>query len=365
MSENPQYEERRKRLAQRIDQEGLNALWITNLVNIRYLTGFTGSYAQILLTPGAAYFFTDGRYREQVDCEISGCSVRIFVGTTWLEVFAEEVVDHSWNRIGIEAAHLNVSLNEEVQKLRTKTGPVEWVSTVGWVEDHRVVKDEIEQEAIRSSSRVVDQVFEAILGELHTGVTEREILRKMQNLFCEMGATGPSFDPIVLFGARSSLPHGKPGTQTLKEGDWVLLDFGVVVEGYCSDCTRTFVFGEPDSLQKERHALVSEAYRVGISAARAGIAGKDTDAAARRVIEEAGLGEAFMHGLGHGVGLEIHETPRLAPSSKDILRKGSVVTIEPGIYIAGWGGIRIEDAVIVGEDSSEPVTFSDHSISPF
>ncbi len=365
MSEHSPHEARRKKLSDRVLKEGLDALWITNLVNIRYLTGFTGTYAQLLVTPGAVYFFTDGRYREQVEHEVEGCGIRIFVGTTWLEVFAEEVVDHDWSRIGFEAAHLNVSLFDQIKKFKTKDGAVQWLPAAGWVEELRLIKDDWEKEILKRSSRVVDQVFEAILKELRVGITETEVLRKMMNLFWEMGATGPSFDPIILFGARSSLPHGKPGSQPLSEGNWVLLDFGVMVDGYCSDCTRTFVFGEPDALQMERHALVREAHRMGLAAARVGIAGRDADAAARQVIEAAGFGEAFMHGLGHGVGLEIHEAPRLAPSSKDILQSGVAVTIEPGVYIPGWGGIRIEDAVIVGDLSAEPLTFCSHSISPF
>ncbi|MCA9427498.1 MAG: aminopeptidase P family protein [Candidatus Omnitrophica bacterium] len=364
MNASAPYEARQKKLAERVSSEGLEALWVTNLVNIRYLTGFTGSYAQLLITPEGSYFFSDGRYREQADKEVKGCAVRIFVGMTWLEILAEEISDHDWKTMGIEAAHLNVSTFEEIKKLPSGKGSVDWRPTVSWVEELRVIKDESEKETLRRSSQVVDRVFAALIQELEEGVSEREILRKMMNLLWEEGATGPSFDPIVLFGARSSLPHGKPGDARLNEGDWVLLDFGAVVDGYCSDCTRTFVFGDPDDLQRERHALVHEAQKAGIAAARAGVAGKDADAASRRVLEEAGLAEAFMHGLGHGVGLEIHEAPRLASSSKDVLKSGAVVTVEPGIYIPGWGGIRIEDAVVVGNGDPEPLTFCNHSICP-
>ncbi len=365
MSELSPHESRLKNLSEKIAIEGLNALWITNMVNIRYLTGFTGSYAQVVATPHKTYFYTDGRYREQVDQEVSGCEIRVFVGTTWLEVLSEEILDRDWSHIGFEGTHLNVALYEKIQKLKSKSDPVGWKSTSGWVEELRIAKDESEKDALRRSSRVVDQVFDRLVLELREGITEKEILRKMLNHLWEYGATGPSFDPIVLFGARSSLPHGQPSENTLHAGDWVLLDFGAVVDGYCSDCTRTFVFGEPDTIQSERHALIYEAQKAGIAAVRAGASGKGVDAASRRIIEEAGLGDAFMHGLGHGVGLEIHEPPRLASSSKDILQNGAVVTVEPGIYIPGWGGIRIEDAVIVGEESCEPLTSCDHSISPF
>ena len=359
------YDARRTKLAQRVSTEGWDALWVSHLVNIRYLTGFTGSFAQVMVTPEETFFFTDGRYREQVSHEVRGCNVRVFVGKTWLEVLAEEVTSRGWQRIGFESDHVSVSQLDQIQKVRTGKGPIQWEASSRWVEDQRIVKDETEIDALRRSSRVVDQVFESLLKEFRKGITEKEILRKMLNLLWEFGATGPSFDPIVLFGARSSLPHGQPSDQVLCEGDWVLLDFGAVVDGYCSDCTRTFVFGKPDPLQKERHALVHKAQKAGIAATRSGVSGKSVDHAAREVLETAGLGEAFMHGLGHGVGLEIHESPRLATSSKDLLPSGAVVTVEPGIYLPDWGGIRIEDAVVVGEDTPEPLTFCDHSISPF
>lgn len=365
MTTSPPFQARRTKITDRLEAEGLDAFWVSNPVNIRYLTGFTGSYAQLVLTPEGACFFTDGRYREQVEQEVSGCMIRVFVGTTWLEVLTEEVLDRGWRRIGFEHAHLTVSLHDQVRKVRTREGETEWVPTSGWVEEARTIKDDWEKEALRRSSRIVDRVFPELVRELRVGITERDLLRRMLNLLWEAGASGPSFDPIVLFGARSSLPHGKPGNARLKESDWVLLDFGAVLDGYCSDCTRTFVFGEPDPLQRERHALVHAAQKAGLAAVRAGQSGKEADAAARSVLEEAGLGEAFMHGLGHGVGLEIHEAPRLAASSRDTLPASAAVTVEPGIYIPGWGGIRIEDAVLVGEDGSEPLTFCDHSIAPF
>ena len=233
------------------------------------------------------------------------------------------------------------------------------------MEDLRIEKDETEVEALRRSSRVVDRVFEALLPGLIEGVTEREILRRMMNLLWEHGARGPSFDPIVLFGARSSLPHGQPGETPLRDGDWALLDFGAVVEGYCSDCTRTFVFGQADELQKERHRLVADAHAAGIEAAQPGTPCKEVDQAARNVLKNAGLEESFIHGLGHGVGLEIHEAPKLSATSEETLAEGMVVTIEPGIYLPGWGGIRIEDAVVVRSDGAEKLTACDRSIAPF
>jgi Xaa-Pro aminopeptidase/Xaa-Pro dipeptidase len=358
----PPHSNRRAKLTERLAETELDALWVTGLVNIRYLTGFTGSYAQLVITRAGSLFVTDGRYQEQVQSEVEGCEVRIFKNQTWPEIFAEEIRARGWKTIGYEARHLTC---ESFHKQRTLLDEgIKWRAVPGWVEDLRVVKDKIEIEALQRSSDVVDRVFESLLPEFREGVTEKDILRRMMNRFWEFGAKGPSFDPIILFGARSSLPHGQPGDTALCKGDWVLLDFGAVVEGYCSDCTRTFVFGEPDSLQRARHELVMEAHRAGASAARVGVPCNEVDSAARKVLEEGGMGDAFIHGLGHGVGLEIHEAPRVAQPSKEVLQAGMVVTIEPGIYVPGWGGIRIENAVVVTEGAAQPLTRSEMGLQP-
>ncbi len=357
------YRKRRDRLAERLARANLDAYWIMGLPNIRYLSGFTGTYAQLLISRQGAVFITDGRYQEQVESEVSDCEVLIFRNRTWPEVFAEEIRERGWKRIGFEARQLTV---EGQSKARDAlSDPIHWEPISSWVEELRVVKDSTELETLARSGAVADRVFEQILGELREGITERQVLRRMMNLFWEHGAKGPSFDLIVLFGARSSLPHGQPGDTPLRKGDWVLLDFGGLVDGYCSDCTRTFVFGEPDSTQRDRHELVMEAHRAAGQAVRPGAVCNAVDQAARRVLEEAGFGEAFIHGLGHGVGLEIHEAPRLAPPSREILQEGMVVTIEPGIYLPGWGGIRIENAVVVTAAAPLPLTRSERGIQPF
>jgi Xaa-Pro dipeptidase len=358
------YAARAGRLVDRLRSEEVDLLWVSNLPNIRYLTGFTGSSAQLLVTPKESIFITDGRYREQVQSEVQGCRIRVFTKGFWTDVLNEEAGGASWKRVAYEGDHTSCNGLTKVQALPALRGDFEWFPTLGWVENLRLQKDETEIEALRRSSQVVDRVFEALLPEFRAGVTERQVLRKMMNLLWEHGATGPSFDPIVLFGARSSLPHGKPGDGVLAEGDWVLLDFGAVVEGYCSDCTRTFVFGKADKEQRERHAWVARAQEAGVAAAQPGTPCKEVDEAARKVLTDAGLGDAFIHGLGHGVGLEIHEGPRLASTSPDTLQEGMVVTIEPGVYLPGWGGIRIEDAVVVRSGVGEKLTSCDRSIDP-
>lgn len=358
------YSSRTGRLRERLRSDGVDALWVSSLPNIRYLTGFTGSSAQLLVTPEETLFITDGRYREQVQSEVKGCRIRVFTKGFWTDVLNEEAGQADWKRIAYESDHTTCNSLSKVRSLPAFEGKTEWLTALGWVESLRLQKDETEIEALRRSSQVVDRVFETLLPEFRIGVTERQILRRMMNLLWEYGATGPSFDPIVLFGARSSLPHGQPGETALAADDWVLLDFGAVVDGYCSDCTRTFVFGKADSTQKERHAFVAQAHAAGVAAAVPGTPCAEVDQAARKVLIEAGLGDAFIHGLGHGVGLEIHEGPRLASTSPDTLHEGMVVTVEPGVYLPGWGGIRIEDAVVVRSGVGEKLTSSDRSLDP-
>ncbi len=357
------FQARREKIAARVLEAEIDAAWITGLVNVRYLTGFTGSYGQLLVTPTESFFFTDGRYEEQAQTEVHGCEVHVFKNQPFTEVFSHEIALHKWKKLGYETRHLTC---EALRKQRgIVDGVVKWKPVGGWTEELRVIKDPSEIALIKQSSQIVDTVFAELLLSIKEGVTERTILRKMMNLFWEAGAKGPSFDPIVLFGARTSLPHGQPGDTVLQEGSWILIDFGAYYEGYCSDCTRTFFYGDPDSRQRERHHLVMSAYRAGVTAARPGMACCDVDATARKVFEQAGLGEAFLHGLGHGVGLEIHEGPRVSKPSHEILSEGMVVTIEPGIYLPGWGGIRLENAIVITNDGAEPLTFCDMSIHPW
>jgi Xaa-Pro aminopeptidase len=348
----------------RMKDAALDVFWVTSLVNIRYLTGFTGSSAQLLVNEEEAIFITDGRYQEQVGREVEGCRIEIHQQGPWHAVFEQEQAEAGWKKAGYEAGHLSCEAFEKVKALPALHGAIEWESTSGWIEKQRLIKDEEEVSLLRESSAMVDRVFESLLPEFREGVTEKEILRKMINLLWENGAEDPSFDPIVLFGPRSSLPHGQPSDRPLEKNEWVLLDFGAIHRGYCSDCTRTFIFGEPTGLQRERHAAVLSAHDTAIAAAQPGVPCKEVDAEARRVLREAGIEEYFIHGLGHGVGLEIHEGPRLAATSLERLEEGMVVTIEPGIYIPGWGGIRIEDAVVVRAGGGEVLTACDRSIDP-
>lgn len=356
------FAERRQKIAEKLKQENLDAVWITGLFNVRYLTGFSGSYGQVLISKDEQIFITDGRYREQSAAEVQGCSIHILQNTSFLQLFTEIIREKDWKTIVYEANHLTC---ENLNKQAELNQEVTWTPTVGWVENLRRVKDEEEIQLLGEASQIVDLVFPKLLDEFREGVTERQILQRLMCLLWDHGAKGPSFDPIVLFGARASLPHGQPGDYPLQRDSWVLIDFGAIYKGYCSDCTRTFFFGEPGGLERERHHLVMLAYQKALERAHPGVECKQVDDAAREVLVSAGLGEAFMHGLGHGVGVEIHEAPRLAPTSTDILESGMVVTIEPGIYLAGWGGIRLENAVLITPDGARPLTSCDMSINPY
>lgn len=353
---------RRQRIIEKIREQNLDAAWITGLCNVRYLTGFTGSYGQLLLSRDEQIFVTDGRYREQSSLEVQGCQIHILQNTSFPLLLSEFICEKGWKQIGYEANHLTC---ESLDKQAALNDTTSWEPLAGWVENLRRVKDETEIRLLEDSSKIIDQVYPKLLEEIREGVTERQILQRLMCLLWDCGAKGPSFDPIILFGARTSLPHGQPSDCPLQKNSWVLIDFGADYCGYCSDCTRTFFYGEPGELERERHHLVMRAYQEALNQARAGAECAKVDAAAREVLAHAGLGEAFMHGLGHGVGVEIHEAPRLGPTSTDTLEAGMVVTIEPGIYLAGWGGIRLENAVVITRDGARPLTSCDMSIEPY
>jgi Xaa-Pro aminopeptidase len=356
------HETRRQNLINTLSELGLDALWITNLPNIRYLTGFTGSSAQVVLTPDSTLFCTDGRYSEQVENEVQGCRILIQKNQTWSSLMATEIEEQGWYTIGFECDHLTCGLLTKVQKAcdSSPSKPdLTWKPQSGLVEQLRLCKDPTELTFLEDSARIIDQVYARIPSLLHEGMSEKELERKLINLLWDAGAAATSFDPIVLFGARTSLPHGTASTENrLAANDWILLDFGGMVEGYCSDFTRTFAFGNPDPRLVEMHQLVAQAYQTGLSAIRSGISCREVDAAARSVFDSAGVGPAFLHSLGHGLGLEIHENPRLSPTSEEILAENMVVTVEPGLYVEGLGGVRLENAVRVTRQGALSLTAS-------
>jgi Xaa-Pro aminopeptidase len=315
--------------------------------NVRYLTGLQSSNAALLVEPdGSATLYADFRYAKRAR-EVEGVT---FVETPrgLLPAIGELLAGR---RIAFEEANLPFAGYRLLQE-----AGVEAVPTAGIVESIRAVKDEQEIEAMRRASALSDEIFEALAHERFTGRTERELAWWVERSFREGGAEGVSFEAVVAAAETASSPHAVPGDRAIPKGTLVVVDAGCVLDGYCSDCTRTFATGVLPERLAEIYALCLEAQLAGLAAVRPGVSGRDADAAARVVIGSAGFGEEFGHGLGHGVGIQIHEAPVLRPESTDVLEPGNVVSVEPGIYLPGEGGVRIEDLVLVTADGCERLT---------
>jgi Xaa-Pro aminopeptidase len=343
---------RRARLVERLSELGLDALFVTRLPNVRYLTGFTGSNGQALVRTEATVFFTDGRYEEQSRHEVPDAERVIHAGA--LPPIAEEAAARGMTRIGFESEGVTHGFWE---RLRRALEGFELVPIGPEVERLRRVKDAEEVRAIGRAQEAADVAFDSVVlgGGLREGIGERELALDLEIAMRRAGADDRAFDTIVAFGEHAAEPHHHPSDRPLARGDVVKLDFGALVDGYHSDMTRTVAFGEPPARLREVRDLVAASQEAGIGAVHAGASAAVVDLAARRVIEEAGLGKEFPHGLGHGVGLEIHEAPRLRWDVEDDLPEGSVVTVEPGVYIPGLGGVRIEDMVEVTADGCRQI----------
>lgn len=343
--------ERLTRLRARLGEAGLPALLVTAPANRRYLSGFKGSSGFLLVTPDRQVLVTDFRYEEASAAEAPAFERLIYRKEQELKEALQRLVREAGvSRLGFEAAHLTVVRHRWFAETLpgVALAPSERV-----VEGLRLVKDAGEIARARRAMALAEEAFARLLPEVRPGRSERELALELEFTMRRLGADGPSFECIVASGPRSSLPHGAPTDRRLERGDLVLFDFGAVFEGYCSDTTRTVVLGPPDPRQEEVHGLVLAAHRAAAAAVRAGVTAGEVDRAARSVIEAAGYGERFGHGTGHGLGLEVHEEPRLGPEREETLAAGMLVTIEPGIYLPGWGGVRIEDTVLVTEDGCE------------
>jgi Xaa-Pro aminopeptidase len=347
---------RADRLAERARERELDALLVTDLVNLRWLTGFTGSNGLALVgtgEDGPRVFLTDFRYltqsAEQLD---EGWERRI--APEILEAVAEALPAGRAYRLGFDDAHLSV---KDHAKLRDRVSDqVELVPAGGLVEGLRSIKDAEEIDRIRAASKLADAALEEVLGRGLVGRTERDVALDLEMTMRRMGAEAASFPPIVAAGEHSALPHASPRDAEIPAGTLVTIDWGAQLDGYASDCTRTYATGEPDARDAEVYATVQHAQEEALAAIRAGASARDVDAVARDIITAAGHGEHFGHGLGHGVGAEVHEGPRLSQRSDATLEAGQVVTVEPGIYVPGAIGVRIEDLVVVTDEGAEVLT---------
>jgi Xaa-Pro aminopeptidase len=339
---------RADRVEARLAERDAGLLLVTDLVNLRYLTGFTGTNGMCLIGPGVRRFITDFRYVEQAKRQVEG-----FDREQGPQDFLEALRD-GWPpgrvRLGFEDQHLSVRQHERLRGLLPDT--VELVAAGGLVEAERMVKEPGELDAIRAAARLADDALEEILAEGIVGRTEREVAFALELAMRRRGA-GPSFPTIVAAAEHGALPHAVARDVEIPRDTLVTIDWGAQLDGYCSDCTRTFATGALSDDQIAIYRVVERAQAASLEAVAAGRSGSEVDAVARDIIDGAGHAEHFGHGLGHGVGLEVHEAPRLARTSKDELGAFNVVTVEPGVYVSGLGGVRIEDLVIVGEDGFE------------
>lgn len=348
---------RADRVRNAVAADGCDAFLVTRLVNIRWMTGFTGSAAMLLVLADDMLLVSDGRYGEQAKQQLgdAGVDAEIAIGLSLaaqrdaLAAKAKTVA-----RLAVEA--------DGITWAQQRTFAGEWfpdaelVATEGLVDRERQVKDEGEVARIAAAAKIADDALAAVLSLLKERPTERDFALELDSEIRRRGADGTSFDTIVGSGPNGAKPHARPGDRRVEQGDLVVIDFGAKVDGYCSDMTRTFSIGDPSPIAARMLEVVGAAQRAGVAAVAAGVGVRDVDAAARSVIVDAGWGEAFVHPTGHALGLEIHEHPRLASTVDALLVEGNVVTVEPGVYLPEHGGVRIEDTVLVTSDGCQPLT---------
>lgn len=347
-------QQRVNKLRKQIEEQPFDGMLILKPENRRYLSGFTGSSGYLLITGQEAVLITDFRYTEQAKGQAPHFRV-VEHGSSAPDAIRAELESAGVKRLAFETDHLTYALYAAYNE---KFAPVELIPTEGIVEKIRAVKDEQEIATIRQACAIADAAFSHILGFLKPGISERDVALELEFFMRRQGAKSSSFDIIVASGTRSSLPHGVASDKILQQGDFVKLDFGALYDGYCSDITRTVVLGEPNEQQKQIYNIVLEAQLRALDHLKPGMSGKEADALARDLIREKGYGDQFGHSLGHGLGLYIHEEPRLSALSDDRLEPGMVVTVEPGIYIPGFGGVRIEDDVVITESGIDILTRS-------
>jgi len=341
-------------LADALDAAHLDALLLSSLPNIRYLTGFSGTSALLLVAGREAHLVTDTRYAVQA-VEESGDVARVDIQTQslWLGLWQQLGALPQLRVVGFESMQL---LHRDFQRLLEQGDRWQWRPTVEFVEGLRERKDPEEVEAIRRAGRMATDALGELVPQLRPGLTELQIAGMLERALREAGSEGFAFPTIVASGPRAALPHARSSAREVRAGELLLIDFGAQAGGYCSDVTRTFVLGKAGEREREVHDVVRGALDRAAAEVRAGMRGRDADALARHYIERRGWGDRFQHSLGHGLGLEVHEAPRLSRQAEAPLPEGAVVTIEPGVYEPGWGGVRIEDDVHLGADGPEVLT---------
>lgn len=332
----------------------LDGLLITSLPNIRYLTGFSGSSALLFISSRDIVLVTDFRYQTQIADEVGDLArISIEAQSLWVGLWQQLSQIAHLDVIGFESGHL---LHRDFQRLLEAGARWQWRPTIDLVEVLRERKGSGELELIQSANGIAVRALERTISQVKAGMTELEVAGMLEKSLRDEGSEGFPFPSIVASGPRSALPHARSSSRCIEQGDFLLMDFGAETSGYCADVTRTFVVGRAADEQREIYDVVRSANEQATRSVRAGITGRDADAIARDYIDQRGYGTLFGHSLGHGLGLEVHEAPRLARTAEGELPEGAVVTIEPGIYRPGWGGVRIEDDVFLGPNSATILT---------
>jgi Xaa-Pro aminopeptidase len=337
-----------------LEAAGLEAMLVASGCNRRYLSGFTGTAGALLFTPRGQYLLTDFRYMTQAPAQAVDYQV-VEHAPDMMDTVKALLAEAGVTRLGFEERHVSYA---DWSSWSKALAPVELVPAGDLPEKLRAKKDEEEIAVIREAARLADAAYAHILHFVRPGVTELDLAAELESFMRKNGASGPSFDTIVASGERSAMPHGVASGRKLQSGEFVTFDFGALYQGYCSDLTRTIVVGEATDRHREIYGIVLEAQEHALANIRPGMTGREADALTRDVITRYGYGEFFGHGTGHGIGLEIHEAPRLSQRSDTVLEPGMVVTVEPGIYIPGFGGVRIEDDVVVTESGIHVLTSS-------
>ncbi len=350
--------ERIATLKEELKRRRIDCLLVSDIVNIRYLSGFTGSAAQLLVSKDGAWLFTDSRYTLQAKDETEGVKVRRY--TKEAEDIAAFVKKRGFENIGLDGRTLSY---ERWMAFKKRLDGVRVRNITGIVERARARKDEGELDRIKRAIKIAERGFRRVEATGVVGRAERDVAWAIESVVRKAGAERLSFDIIVASGERSALPHGMPSQKKIARGEFLIVDMGVVYGGYSSDETRTYFTGrKPDSTHLRLYTTVLDAQRRAIEAIKAGVAAKKIDGIARSTIRKAGYGRYFGHGTGHGVGLKVHEAPYLGPRSPDVLEEGMVVTVEPGIYVPGLGGVRIEDMVFVEKDGCTLLTMGNKEL---
>jgi len=349
------FKNRLDQLSSKIHDIGYDGFYISNLTNIRYLTGFTGSAALLLVIDGVGYFFTDGRYIKQSSEQVKNCDITIIDSNYFDAINKKKLFKKNNFKIAFEGDHISYSNFNRLIKFFSN---INWQPTYSIIENIAAIKDKHEIESLKTAIEITDYTFTKIISEIKVGVSEQQISAKISYLFKMNGAEGDSYDSIIASGPNAALPHARPTNRKFKKGDFIVMDFGALYNGYHADMTRTLLIGPATEKHKEIYNIVLKSQLNGISVAKANVACSSVDKACRSIIDQNGYAKFFNHSTGHGIGLEVHTLPRIHKNNNELLKPNHIITIEPGIYLPDWGGVRIEDDCLITKEQCLPLNKS-------